>query len=153
MLQPGLTTTETRKSNFTLLVALDASGNAAGDLFWDDGEQLKIERYTLSQNPQLLLVVSFNQRAVLIAQVHLCGLQGRARRTHKFRFGSSKLRHRSSVVLSEHTVSPHSFSRVELMTSLFWRRCWFSEFLSSRGRPPSMAARFLGCPTIPPSTS
>jgi lysosomal alpha-glucosidase len=35
-----LTTTESRKTNFTLIVALDKNENAEGDLYWDDGESL-----------------------------------------------------------------------------------------------------------------
>jgi alpha-glucosidase len=40
MQEPGLTTTESRKNNYSLLVALDeASGsNTFGDLYLDDGE-------------------------------------------------------------------------------------------------------------------
>ena len=33
-----LTTTEARKTNFTLIVGLDENQNAKGDLYWDDGE-------------------------------------------------------------------------------------------------------------------
>lgn len=35
---PGYTTTECRQNNWTLIVALDANGTAAGDLYLDDGE-------------------------------------------------------------------------------------------------------------------
>jgi lysosomal alpha-glucosidase len=41
VLPPKTTTTETRKQNFTLLVALDEKENAKGELFWDDGDTLK----------------------------------------------------------------------------------------------------------------
>ncbi|KAG8507496.1 Lysosomal alpha-glucosidase [Galemys pyrenaicus] len=47
---PGLTTTETRKQPMALAVALTESGEARGQLFWDDGESLGVlERgdYTL----------------------------------------------------------------------------------------------------------
>lgn len=47
---PSLTTTESRKQPMTLAVALTASGEAYGELFWDDGESLAVlERgaYTL----------------------------------------------------------------------------------------------------------
>ena len=37
---PALTTTEARKNNFTLLVALDSNGRAKGDFYMDDGESL-----------------------------------------------------------------------------------------------------------------
>jgi lysosomal alpha-glucosidase len=40
-----LTTTEARKTKFTLIVGLDENQNAKGDLYWDDGESL-IEQYT-----------------------------------------------------------------------------------------------------------
>lgn len=47
---PSLTTTESRKQPMALAVALTASGEADGELFWDDGESLAVlERgaYTL----------------------------------------------------------------------------------------------------------
>lgn len=37
---PGKTTTESRKNNFELLIALDENGQAAGELFWDDGDSI-----------------------------------------------------------------------------------------------------------------
>lgn len=37
---PGLTTTESRKQPMALVAALPASGEARGELFWDDGESL-----------------------------------------------------------------------------------------------------------------
>jgi len=40
VLPPKTTTTETRKQNFTLLVALDENESADGELFWDDGDSL-----------------------------------------------------------------------------------------------------------------
>lgn len=43
--QPALTTTVSRQTPFTYLVALDESNNAAGSLFWDDGEQLELTNY------------------------------------------------------------------------------------------------------------
>lgn len=39
---PALTTTESRKQPMTLAVALTASGEAQGELFWDDGESLGV---------------------------------------------------------------------------------------------------------------
>lgn len=47
---PSLTTTESRKQPMALAVALTESGEASGELFWDDGESLGVlERgaYTL----------------------------------------------------------------------------------------------------------
>lgn len=40
--EPALTTTESRKNPFSLLVALDEGGAAEGDLFLDDGEAITI---------------------------------------------------------------------------------------------------------------
>ena len=42
MQDPGLTTTVSRNNSFSLLVALDESGAAKGDLFLDDGESIDI---------------------------------------------------------------------------------------------------------------
>lgn len=39
---PGLTTAESRKQPMALLAALAASGEARGELFWDDGESLGV---------------------------------------------------------------------------------------------------------------
>lgn len=41
---PDLTTTVSRKKNFSLLVSLDVSQNANGDLFWDDGDTVDTHR-------------------------------------------------------------------------------------------------------------
>lgn len=46
MQEPKLTTTEARKGQFELLVALDASGSASGSLYWDDGISAVIQGYT-----------------------------------------------------------------------------------------------------------
>lgn len=40
MVEPAMTTTESRKNNFRLLVALNETGQANGGLFWDDGETI-----------------------------------------------------------------------------------------------------------------
>lgn len=37
MQDPGLTTSESRKNVFSLLVALDSNGRASGELYVDDG--------------------------------------------------------------------------------------------------------------------
>jgi len=37
---PGLTTTESRKNPYSLMVAPDQYGHAAGSLYLDDGESL-----------------------------------------------------------------------------------------------------------------
>lgn len=39
---PALTTAASRGNSFSLLVALDMAGNAAGDLYLDDGESLSM---------------------------------------------------------------------------------------------------------------
>ncbi|XP_016047998.1 lysosomal alpha-glucosidase isoform X2 [Erinaceus europaeus] len=39
---PGLTTTESRKQPLALVVALTTTGEAQGELFWDDGESLEV---------------------------------------------------------------------------------------------------------------
>ncbi|EFN85996.1 Lysosomal alpha-glucosidase, partial [Harpegnathos saltator] len=38
--KPGATTTESRKNNFELLVALNEVGYAEGELYWDDGDSI-----------------------------------------------------------------------------------------------------------------
>jgi len=40
---PAMTTTAGRKTPFTFLAALCESGNASGDLFWDDGVQIELD--------------------------------------------------------------------------------------------------------------
>lgn len=40
--EPTMTITESRKSPFTLIIALDNKGQAAGDLYLDDGESLEV---------------------------------------------------------------------------------------------------------------
>jgi hypothetical protein len=40
-----MTTTAGRETPFTLLVALSERGEAVGDLFWDDGEQVALDNY------------------------------------------------------------------------------------------------------------
>ncbi|CAG8456280.1 3233_t:CDS:10 [Acaulospora colombiana] len=50
MTRPGMTTTECRKENYYLLVALDADGKAKGSLYLDDGESLDIDdKYTYAE--------------------------------------------------------------------------------------------------------
>ena len=40
ILPPKQTTTQLRQQNFTLLVALDSSQKAFGELYWDDGDSI-----------------------------------------------------------------------------------------------------------------
>lgn len=42
--EPKLTTKDTRKSKFDLVIALDKDKQANGDLYWDDGIDFKIEK-------------------------------------------------------------------------------------------------------------
>lgn len=44
MQDPGMTTTESRKNPFTLMIALDGNETASGDMFYDDGESLDISK-------------------------------------------------------------------------------------------------------------
>lgn len=52
MQKPGVTTTESRRNDFELLVALNEAGYARGELYWDDGESIgkiqSIDRSNLS---------------------------------------------------------------------------------------------------------
>ncbi|XP_012274416.1 lysosomal alpha-glucosidase [Orussus abietinus] len=47
--EPGLTTTASRRNKFQLIVALDESGMAKGELYWDDGDSLDTVEYGLYQ--------------------------------------------------------------------------------------------------------
>lgn len=52
MQEPALTTTDSRKNPFSLLVALDEAGKANGSLFWDDGDTIgtdKAGKYTMME--------------------------------------------------------------------------------------------------------
>ena len=44
MQKPGNTTAESRKNDYTLLVVLDGSGEANGDIFLDDGVSIDMKR-------------------------------------------------------------------------------------------------------------
>ena len=41
--EPKMTTTETRKGNFSLIIALSEINLAYGDLYWDDGESVQVK--------------------------------------------------------------------------------------------------------------
>lgn len=47
MQDPGLTTDESRKNVFSLLVALDGDGRAKGDLYVDDGISIDNTQYVV----------------------------------------------------------------------------------------------------------
>ncbi|XP_067204332.1 lysosomal alpha-glucosidase [Linepithema humile] len=55
--KPGVTTTESRKNKFELLVALDEAGNATGELYWDDGDSID----SLKKNQYLWLSFTANK--------------------------------------------------------------------------------------------
>lgn len=44
MQEPGMTTEASRKNPFSLLVALDETGSASGDVYLDDGESLDMSK-------------------------------------------------------------------------------------------------------------
>ena len=44
MQKPGNTTTESRKTDYSLLVVPDEAGAASGDVFLDDGVSVDIKR-------------------------------------------------------------------------------------------------------------
>ncbi|XP_020288298.1 lysosomal alpha-glucosidase-like [Pseudomyrmex gracilis] len=82
---PGVTTTESRKNNFELLIALDENENANGELYWDDGDSIdSIEkgeylwlRFTVIKSELLSLKMdnsSFNEK-VILGKVEMLGLK------------------------------------------------------------------------------
>uniref|UniRef100_A0A8C5WMN8 Lysosomal alpha-glucosidase n=1 Tax=Leptobrachium leishanense TaxID=445787 RepID=A0A8C5WMN8_9ANUR len=83
---PGQTVKQTRKSNLTLVVALDADGFARGDLYWDDGDSLdtlKKGDYTqvvflLANNALVSEVIQVNSHAdaLTVEDVAVYGLAG-----------------------------------------------------------------------------
>ncbi|XP_011052776.1 PREDICTED: lysosomal alpha-glucosidase-like isoform X2 [Acromyrmex echinatior] len=83
--EPGVTTTESRKNNFELIVTLNETKNAIGELYWDDGDSLdsikKKEYLWLSfiANQSSLLNMemdkgSFNEE-VILGTVQIFGLR------------------------------------------------------------------------------
>ncbi|XP_029161995.1 lysosomal alpha-glucosidase-like [Nylanderia fulva] len=88
--KPGVTTTESRKNNFELIVALSEAGNATGELYWDDGDSIdsvkKKEYLWLSfsamksknESSWTLLNTQINRsfnEEVILAKVQILGLQ------------------------------------------------------------------------------
>ncbi|KAI9142766.1 glycosyl hydrolases family 31-domain-containing protein [Paraphysoderma sedebokerense] len=47
--KPGYTTTESRENNINLTIALDESGEAKGDVYFDDGESLNVDQFSMIQ--------------------------------------------------------------------------------------------------------
>ncbi|CAG8596521.1 7052_t:CDS:2, partial [Scutellospora calospora] len=67
MQRPRMTTTQSRKTNYYLIISLDEDESAKGSLYFDDGESLDVgDEYTY---------ISFviNNRSTLIADVKWCG--------------------------------------------------------------------------------
>ena len=71
MQQPAVTNTESRKNNFSLLVALDDAGCAAGDLFLDDGISISITKFVIN-SPQLNQLVHDVWRQFILLVSHSC---------------------------------------------------------------------------------
>lgn len=64
---PSLTTTESRKQPMALAVALTASGQACGELFWDDGESLGV----LEHGAYTLVTFSASNNTIVSKLVHV----------------------------------------------------------------------------------
>ncbi|KAM6164701.1 lysosomal alpha-glucosidase [Rhynchocyon petersi] len=64
---PGLTTTESRKQPLALVVALSGSGDAHGELFWDDGDSLGV----LERGDYTLVVFVATNNTVVNKLVHV----------------------------------------------------------------------------------
>ncbi|XP_011882286.1 PREDICTED: lysosomal alpha-glucosidase-like [Vollenhovia emeryi] len=84
--KPGVTTTESRKNDFELVVALDEAGNANGELYWDDGDSLdsiknkKFLWQSFVANQSNLMNVkleeaSYFMEEVILGKVQILGLQ------------------------------------------------------------------------------
>lgn len=85
MQDPAVTTTLQRKNKFKLYVTLDAIGNADGELYWDDGEELgapenghyNLIKFLASKNTLQSAVLHGNYTAepMLLGQVDILGIQ------------------------------------------------------------------------------
>ncbi|KAM9597098.1 lysosomal alpha-glucosidase [Trichechus inunguis] len=64
---PSLTTTESRKQPMALVVALSSSGDAQGELFWDDGESLGV----LEHGAYTLVIFLAKNNTVVNKLVHV----------------------------------------------------------------------------------
>uniref|UniRef100_M0R544 Lysosomal alpha-glucosidase n=1 Tax=Rattus norvegicus TaxID=10116 RepID=M0R544_RAT len=64
---PSLTTTESRKQPMALAVALTESGEASGELFWDDGESLGV----LERGAYTLVTFSAKNNTIVNKLVHV----------------------------------------------------------------------------------
>ncbi|XP_007958016.2 lysosomal alpha-glucosidase [Orycteropus afer afer] len=64
---PGLTTTESRKQPLGLVVALSMSGEARGELFWDDGESMDV----LEHGAYTLVLFRAQNNTVVNELVHI----------------------------------------------------------------------------------
>ncbi|XP_071566173.1 lysosomal alpha-glucosidase isoform X1 [Temnothorax nylanderi] len=83
--KPGVTTTESRKNDFELIVALDEAGNANGELYWDDGDNLDTiknkeylwQSFTANQSNLVNIKMdkSYFNKEVILGKVQILGLQ------------------------------------------------------------------------------
>ena len=61
-----MTTTETRKGNFTLLIGLSQNNSAEGDLYWDDGESVDVQyKNFLTFNVDNVIIIYFKFKLLL----------------------------------------------------------------------------------------
>lgn len=56
--KPAVTTTDSRKNGFNLLIALDQKGTAQGELYWDDGDSLGTEHVISKRYVYVLCTVA-----------------------------------------------------------------------------------------------
>ncbi|XP_011639981.1 lysosomal alpha-glucosidase-like [Pogonomyrmex barbatus] len=83
--KPGVTTTESRKNDFELIVVLNEAGDAKGELYWDDGDSLdsiKKKEYlwlSFTANKSNLLSTEVNKGSyneeVILGAVQIWGLR------------------------------------------------------------------------------
>ena len=64
--RPKMTTTETRKGNFSLLISLSQNNSAEGDLYWDDGESVDVKyKNFLTFNVDNVIIIYFKFKLLL----------------------------------------------------------------------------------------
>lgn len=82
---PNVTTTLARKSKFIVYAALDSSGSASGELFWDDGEsrdfistgsynliKFKLSKRTLTST---VMLAGYRAEPMILGQVYVLGVE------------------------------------------------------------------------------
>lgn len=62
--KPAVTTTDSRKNDFDLLIVLDQKETAQGELYWDDGDSLGIE-HVISKRCALVSCTAVNFSSTL----------------------------------------------------------------------------------------